>query len=117
MKYTTKTSIPVSTATKSIMRELGSDTDSASETEADRALLPSVWPDTAGGHQGVNINNLSNVFYFLGWSYMNMQSQINNDPWFPILANIQLCFPSSAHLIHSEHLAICPQNSSLAQNP
>ena len=65
MKYTTTTSIPVSTPTKSIMREqhgLGSDNDTASETEADRALLPSERPDTAGGHQGVDKNNLSNVF-------------------------------------------------------
>ena len=59
MKHTTTTSIPVHTPTKSIMREqlgLVSDTDTASETEADRALLPSEQPDTAGGHQGVNIN-------------------------------------------------------------
>ena len=60
MKYTTTTSIPVSTPTKSVMREqlgLGSGTDTASETEADRALLPSEQPDTAGVQQGVDINN------------------------------------------------------------
>ena len=67
MKYRTTTSIPVSTPTKSIMREqlgLGSDTDTASETEADLALLPSEQPDNAGGHQGLDNNSLSNVFYF-----------------------------------------------------
>ena len=41
-----------------------SETDSASETEVDRTLLPSEQPDTAGGYQGVDNNNLCNVFYF-----------------------------------------------------
>mgnify|MGYP001800791346 CR=1 FL=1 len=67
MKYPATTSIPVSTPTKSIMREqlgLGSDTDTASETEAELALLPSEQPDNAGGHQGIDNKSLSNVFYF-----------------------------------------------------